>query len=236
MLALRPAWSANNPAAQSESNAAANPVPEVPTVTVTAPEPPDPEQLGGDSVPQFITAHARPAQVTGQLARWREGVCPVTSGLSPGFNGFVSARIEAVAAIVGAPHKETGHCKHNIQIIFTTEPEKLIDAVSKKRGSALLGYHYSRDTQKLATFSHPIQGWYITATENDRGQIGPDDAMPMQQQSTAMANVAQYALESGTTPGGRLGTRQASKIVRLQPDQLLQLRHGDPLVRHRLRS
>jgi hypothetical protein len=208
---LRPAWSA----AQSQSNTEANPVAEIPTVTVTAPKPPDPEQLAGDSVSKFIAAHARPAQITGQLARWREGVCPVTSGLTPGFNAFVSARIEAVAAIVGAPHSGTGNCKHNIQIIFTTEPEKLIDAVSKKRGSALLGYHYSRDTQKIATFSHPIQGWYVTATQNDKGVFAIDGAAPIQQQATAMSNVAQYALESGTTPGGRLGTRLATGLSSL---------------------
>jgi hypothetical protein len=188
---------------------------EIPTVTVTAPKPPDPEQLAGDSVPKFIAAHARPTQITGQLARWREGVCPVTSGLTPGFNAFVSARIEAVAAIVGAPHGGTRNCKHNIQIIFTTEPEKLIDAVSRKRGSALLGYHYSHDAQKIATFSHPIQGWYVTATQNDSGDFAIDDAAPIQQQATAMSNVAQYALESGTTPGGRLGTRLATGLSSL---------------------
>jgi len=55
MLALRPGWSANSPAAQSESNAAAISVAEVPTVT-TAPKPPDPNQLAGDSVPKFIAA------------------------------------------------------------------------------------------------------------------------------------------------------------------------------------
>jgi hypothetical protein len=209
------AGSASAVSALSDVNAAEKSTPEIPTVTVTAPKPPDPEQLAGNSVPRLIAAHARPAAVTGQLARWREGVCPVTSGLTPGFNAFVSARIEAVAAIVGAPHSGTGNCKHNIQIIFTTEPEKLIDAVSKKRASALLGYHYSHDAQKIATFSHPIQGWYVTATQNDKGEFAVDDAAPIQQQATTMSNVAQYALESGTSPGARLGTRLATGLSSL---------------------
>lgn len=185
----------------------------VPEVTVMAPRPPDPEQLAGDSVPKFVAAHGRPAKVTGQLARWRDAVCPSTSGLTPAFNAFVSARIAAVAAIVGAPHKDLGHCKANIKIVFTTEPQKLIDAVSKKN-SVLLGYHYSRDAKAIATFSHPIQGWYVTATQNDDGEIALDDAMPMQQQSTdmSMMNAAKFALGSGTTPGGRLGTRLATGL------------------------
>jgi hypothetical protein len=207
--------SASTASALSNVNVAVNPAPEIPTVTVTAPKPPDPEQLAGDSVPKFIAAHARPAAVTGQLARWHEGICPVSSGLSPGFNAFVSARIEAISAIVGAPHREIGHCKHNIQIIFTTEPEKLIDEVSKKRGSALLGYHYSRDTQKLATFRHPIQGWYVTATQNDNGEFAIDDAAPIQQQSAPISSVAAFALQSGTTPGGRLGTRLVTGLSSL---------------------
>jgi hypothetical protein len=188
----------------------------VPEVTVTAPRPPDPEQLAGDSVPKFIAAHGRPAKVTGQLARWRDAVCPSTFGLTPAFNSFVSARIAAVAAIVGAPNKDLEHCKANIKIVFTTEPQKLIDAVSKK-ALVLLGYHYSRDAQKIATFSHPIQGWYVTATQNDDGNIGLDDAMPMQQQSTdmSMMNAAKFALESGTRPGGRLGTRLATGLSSL---------------------
>jgi hypothetical protein len=185
----------------------------VPEVTVMAPRPPDPEQLAGDSVPKFIAAHGRPAKVTGQLARWRDAVCPSTSGLTPAFNSFVSARIAAVAAIVGAPHNYLDHCQANIRIVFTTEPQKLIDAVSKKN-SVLLGYHYSRDAKKIATFSHPIQGWYVTATQNDDGHIGLDDAMPMQQQSAdmTMMNAAKFALQSGTTPAGRLGARLATGL------------------------
>jgi hypothetical protein len=200
------AWSVNS-STQSASDS-------VPELTVVAPKPPDAEQLAGDSVPTFIMAHGRPAAVTGQLARWREGICPATAGLSPGFNSFVSARILAVAATVGVPRNERAQCKPNIRIVFTTEPEKLIDTVSK-RASTLLGYHYSADSQKIATFSHPIQGWYVTATQNDDGHIGLDTAMPIQQQSTAISNAAEYALESGTTPGGRLGTRLTTGLSSL---------------------
>src|SRR4029077_4110108 len=141
--------------AQSKETAAAPPAAEIPTVTVPSPKPPDPAQLLGDSVPKFIAAHGRPAVVTGQLARWRQGGCPLTSGLSAGFNAFVSARIEAVAAVVGAPHKDTGHCKPNVQIIFSMEPEKTIEEYAKK-APVLLGFHYPHQTKKLAAIKHTI--------------------------------------------------------------------------------
>jgi len=181
----------------------------VPTITVTAPKPPDPEQLAGDSVPKFIAAHARPAVVTGQLARWREGVCPETSGLGPAFNSFVSARIDAVAAAVGAPHKDPGHCKSNVRILFTSEPKQVIEEIVK-RDPALLGFHYAQQTQRAATFDHPIQGWYMTATQGDRGGIVVDNPNPIQQTTSALSNPVGRALESGTTPAGRAGTRLAT--------------------------
>ena len=170
---------------------------------------PTPEQLAGNSVPKFVAAHATPAALSGQLPRWRDGICPETTGLSPGFNSFVSARIKAVAAFVGVPHKDAVHCRANIEIIFTTEPEKTIGTVSK-RGSVLLGYHYAQDSEKIASFSHPIQSWYVTATQGDDGEIGLDVAMPLQHQGAPMSDLVGYRLASGTTPGGRLGTRLAT--------------------------
>jgi hypothetical protein len=204
MFLLWALGSANRGFSQSEGSANTNPLPELPSVTVTAPKPPAPEQLAGDSVHKFIAAHSRPAVITGQLARWHVGICPTTSGLTPGFNSFVSARIEAIAAIVGAPHQELGHCRANIQIFFTAEPEKAIDTFAK-RGPVLLGFHYPRETQKQATFSHPIQGWYVTATEGDDGRIGLDEAVPIQRGTPENRMPA-------TTPPGRLGTRLATGL------------------------
>ena len=177
----------------------------LPSITVIAPRPPDPTELANDSVPRFIQAHARPAIVTGQLSRWRDGICPVTTGLSPGFNRFISARILAIAGNVGAPHQTAEHCMPNVRIFFTTEPEKLIHDV-EKRAPALLGFHYPQQTRTLATFSHPIQGWYVTATQGDDGSISRDDAMPIQ------VGTPWRPLEAGTVPAGRLGSRLSTGI------------------------
>jgi hypothetical protein len=203
------AGSAGPALAQSKSSAAGNTDLEIPTVTVTAPKPPDPEQLVGDSVPRFIAAHGRPTVVTGQLARWRASICPETLGLSPGFNSFVSARIGAVAAVVGAPHGEQGHCKVNVRILFTSEPKQVIGEIVK-RDPAFLGFHYAQQTQRAATFDHPIQGWYMTATQGDRGNIALDNPNPIQQTTAALNSPVARALQSGTTPGGRAGTRLAT--------------------------
>ncbi len=158
----------------------------------------------GSSLP---TADLRWSPV--RLARWRASICPETLGLSPGFNSFVSARIGAVAAVIGAPHGEQGHCKVNVRILFTSEPKQVIGEIVK-RDPAFLGFHYAQQTQRAATFDHPIQGWYMTATQGDRGNIALDNPNPIQQTAAALNSPVARALQSGTTPGGRAGTRLAT--------------------------
>ncbi len=47
-------------------------------------------------------------------------------------NAFVTARIRAVAQAVGAPHDESSSCVPNVQILFTLEPQQLIDEAIKR--------------------------------------------------------------------------------------------------------
>jgi hypothetical protein len=164
--------------------------PSLPEVTVTAPRPPTAHQLAGDSVPVFVKSHGKPAVLTGQLARWVKGVCPTSMGLSPAFNDFVTARIQAVATSVGAPRATEAPCRPNVAIYFTNEPQKLLDDVVA-HASELLGFHYPNQTKKLATVDRPIQAWYVTATRGANGVEFVDDIW-------------------GLPPPGRLGSRLAT--------------------------
>ena len=101
-----------------------------PDVTVTTPSPPTEQELAGDSLYQFIVHHATVHYVstatTRNLARWRGGmqsICPLTVGLDPGYNAFVTARLRALAAYVGAPVQSNPQCKDNVQILFTSKPK-----------------------------------------------------------------------------------------------------------------
>jgi hypothetical protein len=181
------AWSASAGAMQPDDNVAANPSAPLPPVTVTAARRPDTRQLANEIVPAFVKSHGKPAPTTGQLARWRVGICPLTRGLSPAANAFVTARVRAVAATVGAPTQEAGQCAENVQIIFTTEPQKVLDDVVE-RYRQLLGFHYVSQEKQLATFSRPIQAWYVTATRGAKGAEVIDSIF-------------------GVVPPGRLGSR-----------------------------
>jgi hypothetical protein len=85
-------------------------------------------------------------------------------GLDPGYNGFVSARIRALAANVGAPVQPDLQCQDNVRIVFTPDPEKVMGDVYKWASSSL-AIKYPNQPQKLLmhSSSHPIQGWYLTA-------------------------------------------------------------------------
>jgi hypothetical protein len=120
------------------------------------------------TISDFIKSYAAPSPLIGKIARWREGVCPVTVGLSSGFNEFVTQRVKEVATLVGAPVQKKDQCKFNIDIVFTLEPDELLYKI-RTHHPVLLGYHDVSQAKRIATVSHPIQAWYTTQTEDQDG-------------------------------------------------------------------
>ena len=136
-------------------------------VTVTA----SPEVIAG-----FARAFPRPATMTGKIPRWETGICPMAVGQPPAMTGFVTARVQVIAAATGAPVNESKSCTPNIEIIFTTAPQDLLDNIRKKSPD-YLGYAESNSLKdKLATVSHPIQAWYATETVDLAGMRRVDSA------------------------------------------------------------
>ena len=170
--------SAGTPEAESpQPNSNETNPPEIPDVTVTAPRPPTDAELAGDSLPQFILHHATTHFVnisTAQnLARWRGGmqsICPQTLGLSRGYNAFVTARLRAIAADVGAPAQSDPRCKANVEIVFTENPEEKMDVVIKWATSPFFYNRYAGGMRKLIEYTgdHAIQGWYLTTSGGAR--------------------------------------------------------------------
>lgn len=155
------------PPAQPDPNVSASF--EIPDVTVTAPRPPSDAELAGDSLYEFIVHHATVHYVNtgtgGNLAHWRGGtqsICPLTTGLDAEFNTFVTARLRALAAYVGAPVQAGRECKDNVRIIFTANPERGMSDVVKW-ASRYFNLRYSGMKQLLGYKSdRAIQGWYMT--------------------------------------------------------------------------
>jgi hypothetical protein len=121
----------------------------------------------------FVSSHSAPTRMLGQLARWADPICPVTIGLSPGVDAFVSGRIAEIATEVGGPNSKRPGCKPNLEVLFTSDPQALVDKVARKQGE-ILGYHEASEARAISRVRHPIQAWYLTGVENDKGQRSVD--------------------------------------------------------------
>jgi hypothetical protein len=118
----------------------------------------------------FIFSRAAPTRITGKLARWKKGICPQTLGLAPRFAKYVTDRIREVATAVGAPVDGDASCMPNIEVVFTTVPQGLLDNVRKSQ-PVFLGYHDNgSQADELAKVTHAMQSWYTTATDDMRGR------------------------------------------------------------------
>jgi hypothetical protein len=122
----------------------------------------------------FVDSVAAPTHFIGKIARWEVPICPYTVGVKSDAAQFVTDRVKAVAAQIGAPVSADAKCTFNIEIVFTKTPQALLDDM-KKNQPALLGYQSSsEDLDRLATFRRPIEARYTTATKDLRGKVEID--------------------------------------------------------------
>jgi hypothetical protein len=127
-----------------------------------------------DAVDAFVDSLAVPTHMTGKIARWEKPICALATGQQPPTTRFVTQHLIAVAAAAGAPVSSDSACAANIQIIFTTTPQALLDNV-RAQNTDYLGYAASgAEREKLATVTYPIQAWYSTETRDLRGRTTID--------------------------------------------------------------
>lgn len=188
-------------------------------VTVTAPRPPTDQELAKDGLYQFIVHHATTHYTdTGtarNLARWRGGrqsICPLTAGLSPEGDAFVTARLRAIAAYAGAPvQSDPPQCKSNVQILFTNDPEEEMNGVFKW-ATAYFRNRYSGGMRNLIKYrsDHAIQGWYMTTSGGER-VLNTDVALLRLSVLPVWPQITQNYVGTDNT-GSRLGGSSGSDI------------------------
>jgi len=176
----------------------------VESVIVTAPKDRPEKQLD-----DFIIAHAAPSPYLRKIARWKNGICPLTVGLSPELNMYVNQRILRVAVAVGAPLDSKEPCHPNIIVAATPQPQAVLDMVREKR-PVLLGYHYTSREKQLATMTRTVQAWYSTATEDFYGIVQPDGGG---YNLAAMDAMRELGLFSVHVSGSRVGDGLKSQFT-----------------------
>ena len=174
---------------------------------IATPRLPTDEELAGDSLSQFVVHHATVhyfnTGVTGSVARWiggKRSICPLTKGLSPEQDDYVTARVRALAAFVGAPMQPGPQCEYNVTILFTSNPQKEMDDVFKW-ATVYFRNRYAGGTRDLIKFQsdHAIQGWYLMG-----GGFNTDLALADLHVMPVWPQITQH-YAAGSTLGSHLG-------------------------------
>ena len=115
---------------------------------------------------RFVQSYAATTAKIDQIARWDSPICVQVVGLVPDKAAEVKARIEDVAKALEVSALPAG-CTPNIEIMFTAQPQRLLDGIAERQ-EVFLGYHH-RDTKTAKTVTYPIQAWYVTETVGGAG-------------------------------------------------------------------
>ena len=154
------------------SSAPASPLSRVPEVTVTA------RRLELEKrVSQFVYQIAATQNAGEGLARWQvPSACPLVSGLPRQDGEFILKRLSEIAHGAGIPLAEE-HCRPNLYILVTSQPEDLLKGMEKRNRAFTFGYDPALRTETPASVvdefiktSHPVRVWYNTAEKDAWGQ------------------------------------------------------------------
>jgi hypothetical protein len=127
------------------------------------------QTLSDQAIADFVDSHSAITRLE-KIARWEDPVCPSVVGLPANFIQFISKRVRDVAASVGAPINTDQSCKSNIDIVFTTKPQELLNTIREKQ-PVMLGYWSSTaQADEMAKVNHDIQSWHATQTVDLRGR------------------------------------------------------------------
>jgi hypothetical protein len=165
---------------------------------------------------KFVDTHSALTRL-GKIARWEEGVCPGVTGLPANFSKFITKRVRDVATAAGAPVNPDESCKANIDIVFTTKPQGLLDTIRAK-DPFLLGYFDNlSQADEMAKVSRSIQAWHATQTVDARGHALVD-SRNNSAGGTAQSSNAQNSF--GTRLGDGLHSSYFHAIIVADPNKL----------------
>jgi hypothetical protein len=115
------------------------------------------------------------------LARWQTvaPICPLVAGLSREDGEFILTRVSKIAAAAGAP-LASAHCKPNLYIVVSADPDALLRAWSK-RDVWMFGNEAEQGGKRIQKFLHadsPIRAWYNAELYSAEGTpLGNNEAL-----------------------------------------------------------
>lgn len=126
------------------------------------------------AIAKFIKTRAAPTRMTGKIARWKARICPLAYGIPAAYSDFVVKRVREVARLVGARTDADEKCRGNIQIVFTTKPQELLDNLRRKHANNLGYYDTAEQAREMTVLKRPVHAYYATQTADLRGNRQSD--------------------------------------------------------------
>jgi len=173
-------------------------------------------QASEQAVGAFVESHSSVSRI-GKIARWEEGVCPSVTGLAPTFTKFIAKRVRDLAAQVGAPVNADENCKSNIDVVFTTDPQALLDNIRAKQPVMLGYFDNNAQADSMAIVNRPIQAWHATQTVDLRGNTVIDSRNTM---NGEMTRGGKSLNSSGSRLGDGLHSSYFHAIIVANPNKL----------------
>jgi hypothetical protein len=195
-------------------------------VSVTAPRLKAHSELS-HAVAGFVASHSAAGARINQIGRWQQPVCPEVTGLEPRGRDFVTRKIMEVARGVGAPTGTFGKkCPITVEIVFTREPQRLLDRIATSY-RLMLGFYPAALRKQMTTFNRPIQAWYETATRSMETQMpiitggstdqsfggGPGAGPPILSGAQIDSDVTAMGMQPGGVAGSRITRRLRSEFA-----------------------
>lgn len=180
------------------------------------------QPVSDKAISDFVDSHAAVTHL-GKIARWEDPVCPQVTGLPANFTKFIAKRVREVAAQVGAPvDPDEATCKSNIEIVFTTTPQDLLNSIREKQ-PIMLGY-YDNDSQadEMAKVKHVIQAWHATQQVDLRGNKMVDSRNPTRPSGRDLNITA----SDGRRTGDGVRSTYYRGVVVANPDKLVDYEIG----------
>lgn len=170
------------------------------------------------AISDFVDGHSAITRLD-KIARWEDPICPNVAGLPPTFIKYITKRIRDLATGVGAPVNADEGCKSNLEVVFTTKPQDLLNSIREKQ-PVMLGYYNSNaQADEMAKVNHVIQSWHAIQTVDLRGRKLVDSRNAGQ--GNALSN--NTTTSTGMRTGDGLHSSYYAGIVVANPEKL-----GDP--------
>src|SRR5580692_4096565 len=128
-------------------------------------------------VSKFVNQIAATENGAEGLARWgAPPACPLVSGLRQRDGEFILERLSEIGRLAGVPLGDE-HCRPNLYILVTGQPEDLLRGMEKRNRRFTFGYNPATRAETPASVvdefintPHVVRAWYNSAEKDAWGQ------------------------------------------------------------------